>query len=611
MSGARRPRVGPGLRAPALLLLSLAAVVPTGLGGGPGLRAARAEEPPPALPAPGPAPAPAPSGEASDPALGADPAAAAAQLLVADALADEGRWGEAAEAYWKARKANLVDYRTHVRYQEMCLKAGDKHDDLVKDYTSLTSDYAGHFPFRLHRLRLEAPAARRTALEALLGERPQDGDVLLELVATLLDLGDLPAAQKALTTGQALVPSARADEALFLAAEIELGLGLKAEARKRVAALLTSRPDHRGALLLTARLDLLEGRVPEALAGARKVLEGRPLHLAARLLLSEALMRSDKRDEAITALEEPLRVVKDVPELLLALGDLTARLETDAGYTKALELYERVLAAPSPPPAAQQRARYGKAWVLERQLKWKEAEELYRKVLSADASDVRALHSVGFCAMKQGRVSESQVQFRKALDLQPQFLPAVLDLAATYDLQADYATALKHYEKVLKTKGWETNLRALVNAAFDHEALAAFPKATELLLKAHKVAPEDVDIVVWLGDNAYFKEEWKPAEKWYQKAVTMDPKAFFGWRGLGFTLGHLKRWPDAAAALEKAREIKPADKDVLLALGDIYMSELEDYEKAVAAFEAYVQAGGDDPAIPELITELRNLIASK
>lgn len=561
--------------------------------------------PAPAAPAPA---APAPAEEAADPAAGADTAAASTALLQADALRDEGRWGEAAEAYWKARKANPADFRTHQRYQEMCLKAGDKVEDLLKDYDALAAEYATHLSFRLHRMRLDPAGVRLGALEALAKEQPTEVAVSLELAAAAVEVGELAKAQKALAAAAGRVPSDRAHEALFLQLELDVRAGALPEARKRVTELLVAKPQQREGLLLLARLDLLEGRLPEASDGARKVLAQRPLHLAAALLLSEALSRGGKRDEAIAALEEPLRTLKDLPELLLPLADLSAQAETEPGYNKALELYERALSQ----RPGMLLALYGRAWVYERQTKWKEAEEAYRKALAQDPTFLRALHSIGYCAMRQGRASEAQVQFRKVLDQSPDFVPALLDLGATYDLQADYAGALKQYDRVLKTKGQENNLRALVNSAFDHEQLGAFPKATEFLLKAHKAAPNDVDIVTWLGDNVYFQEKWKDAEKWYQKAISMDEKAFFAWRGLGFTLGHEKRWTDAAAALERAKALKPTDKDVLLALGDIYLAELKDLPKALSSYEEYVKAGGDDPSIPELIEEIKKEIdASK
>ena len=60
--------------------------------------------------------------------------------------------------------------------------------------------------------------------------------------------------------------------------------------------------------------------------------------------------------------------------------------------------------------------------------------------------------------------------------------------------------------------------------------------------------PEDANIVVWLGDNAYFQKKWKVAEGWYQQGIALDEKSFFAWRGLGMALAQRKRWADAANA---------------------------------------------------------------
>jgi|GEM_PF-2349195 len=565
-----------------------------------------ADEAPAAQPPPGaePPPAQAPLDASSDPAEGADLAAAERALTQADGLREEGRWNEAAESYWAARKANPAEFRTHRLYQDMCRRAGDDLSKLVTDYDGLVASYPAHVAFRVHRLRLEPAAARLAALDTLRAQHPQDGDLALDLARAALETGDIVKAQKLLKDLAGALSGARAVDAVLLAVEADLRAGAQVEARKRSDAALAAQPDNRELLLCAARLDLLDGLLESGVERVTKVLAARPNHLAATLVASELLSRQGKRDEAIAVLERALRTAKDSPDVLLPLADLVASQETEVAYARAMELYTKVLESRSNHP----RALYGQAWILERQVKWKEAEELYRKALIADASWARAVHSVGYCQFRQGRVSEAQVQIKKALDLDPLLISAMLDLAATYDAQANYAQALKQYEKVLKLKGQEQNLRALVNCAFDHEALGAFLKAHEMLLKAHKVAPADVDIVVWLGDNDYFQEKWKDAEKWYQNAVGMDAKAFFAWRGLGFTLGHQKRWVDAAAALEKARVLRPTDKDVLLALGDMYLSELEDLEKALAAYEGYVQAGGDDPQVPELITEIKKAL---
>ena len=215
------------------------------------------------------------------------------------------------------------------------------------------------------------------------------------------------------------------------------------------------------------------------------------------------------------------------------------------------------------------------------------------------------MNSIGYCLFKQGRVTESQVQFKRALDMDRDFVTAQANLGSTLDAQTKYKDAIKLYEKILKKRGQSENLRALINCAFDYEALGSFPKALKLLVKAHKILPEDANIMVWIGDNHYFGKKWREAVKWYQMAVAKDDKSFFGWRGLGLTFAQRKRWADAVGALEKASEVKPDDLDIYVILGDIYLAELDDLQKALARYEEYINRGGTDPDVEEVIKEIK------
>jgi tetratricopeptide (TPR) repeat protein len=554
-----------------------------------------ADEPP--TPGP-PAVAENPAGDSAAPE--GDPAKAAKIFDEAEAAREEGRWSEAADLFWKAIKADASHFRAHVRYQESCAAAGDDASRLLKDYDGFVADYPTVAAFKLHRLRLDRPVDRLSALEALRRAGPVDGDLLLEIGRAQLAAGNPAEALKPLSDALGMLPPERTD-ALVLLAKAEIASGRAADAQKRVEKALAALPGFFDGHLLLARIHFAAGRFDMACAESGKVLEARPLHLAATLYKGEALSRLGKRDDAIATLEAALRVAGKSPELRTAIGDLSAQIETEIGWAKASDQYAEAVKASDGYP----RAHYGMGWVLERQGKYKEAEEKYRAVLAAIPDAPTAVHSVGFCLFRQGRITEAQVQFKKALDLDAEFVPAYLDLGATYDAQADYNQAIKWYEKLLRKKGHEHNFRALVNLAFDYEHLGAFPKAEDYLKQAQKLRPQDVDVLVWLGDNSYFQEKWKDAAAYYQRAIGLDDKSFFGWRGLGFAMAHQKRWADAVQALEQAKTLRPTDKDVLLALGDIYLSELKDLESALAAYEAYVAAGGDDPDVPALIEEIR------
>lgn len=513
---------------------------------------------------------------------------------------EERQIDAAATGFWKALEADPLNYHAHVHYQESALAAGDPLSEIKADYDKFIEDYPAQVCFKLHRLRLEETEPRLEALAKYVKSHAKIADVHLEVGRAHLARGEAKQAVAALTKALALKTGTRGD-ILVMLAEAEHAAGKTEDAMKRLDAAVKAKPAAFEARLVLARLQLLSNMAEPSAANADVVIKQRPSYLAAFLIKSEALVQLGKEDEARDALSSAYRINKEVNEVVLAYADLWARMETDASYQQATKLYGEVLERDE----ESYRALYGLGWVLERLEKYEEAEEKYREVAGIKPNSVAAINSVGYVLFKQGRVSEAQVQFKRALDLDRTFVSAQANLGATLDAQAKYSDAIKIYEKVLKMKGQEGNIRALINCAFDYEAIASFPKAQALLLRAHKLLPEDANIVVWLGDNHFFQRKWKDSEKWYQMAIALDEKSFFGWRGLGLTMGQRKRWSDAAQALEKASKLKPDDLDMYVTLGDIYYSELKDLKTALARYEEFIQRGGNDPDVSDAILEIK------
>ncbi|MDJ0520624.1 MAG: tetratricopeptide repeat protein [Planctomycetota bacterium] len=520
------------------------------------------------------------------------------------AAREEHLVSEAADAFWKAVESDPLNYRACVHYQETALAAGDPIADIQRDFDKFVEDYPTYLCFKLHRMRLDAPDARLEALTKLAKSKVKSSDVHLEIGRVLLAKGQAKSAVEALTKALALKVGDRPD-VLLLLAEAEHAVGKTEAAMQRLDAAVKAKAAFFQARVMLARLQLLMEQPEPAAANADVVVKQRPSYIAAFLIKSEALLQLEKEDEARETLKAAYRINKEVDDVVIAYADLWARQETEASYQQAVKLYQEVVDRNE----ESWRALYGQGWVLERLEKFEEAEEKYREVAGIRPSSVAAINSVGYVLFKQGRVSEAQVQFKRALDLDETFVTAMANLGATLDAQAKYGEAIKIYEQVLKMKGQEDNLRALINCAFDYEAVGSLPKAQTLLLRAHKVLPEDPNIVVWIGDNNYFQRKWKDAEKWYQQAIAIDEKLFFGWRGLGLTMAQRKRWSDAAQALEKASKLKPEDLEMYVILGDIYYGELKDLKSALTKYEEFVQRGGNDPEIRDAILEIKKELA--
>ncbi len=529
-----------------------------------------------------------------------DPRASALHVADGDSAYEAGRWKEAADCYWKAIEMDRTNYDAHVKYQRASLRQGVAVADLSADYDSFVRDFPADPAFKLHRARLDPPDARLKEIDAL-GGKATPADLAYETALALLEQDDTTKALKEL---ESAVKKGATPRVEVLLVRTLARAGQSSEAEKR----LKDRLDDPVFALEGARLSLATGAYDEAVKRADVVLAVRPASAAALLVRAEARLRTGHEPEAIEILTGARRATQDATPVLLALAGLLGHgPDPDKALPAAAELYDTVLKR----DAKDTRAIYGMAWVLERQLKYKEAEDLYRKAASLLPTDASCVESIGFVLFRQGRVSDAAVQFKKAIDLDPDYASAYANLGAMHDEKAEYNEAIDWYEKLLKLRGQKDNIRALVNCAFDHEQLGNFSKAESYLRHAVAIRPKDADLVTWLADNLYFQEKWRDATKLYLQATDLDPKAFYAWRGLGLAFGQQNKWSDAADALEKAKQLKPKDLDLLLRLGGLYLQELENLDKALENFQAYEDNGGDDPAVPDTIAEIQKQIGDK
>lgn len=534
----------------------------------------------------------------------ADPLAAGKHAEQGDVLREEGKWDEASRAYGKSLDADENQYLVHVRYQEAVIKSG-KGAELVPEYDELLKERPADAALKLHRMRLDPPASRVERLVPMVRATPGDGMLQLELGRAALAAGETSVAKKALEAAFAVAP--RLADVFELSCEALRRAGDGAGLRTRLENRLKQDPESFETLIRLARLDLVEGRTKDAYERAVAVLGMRPSYLVAMLVRSEAASRLGKAEEALQALEAALRLNPADPDALIATADLVAKGAAEEGLKRAVELYKKALEVKPAPPAL--RAWYGLGWAHERLNQLKEAGEAYREASLLAPSDAAIVNSVGVVLLKQKSFQSALVQFRKAIDLDPKSPEAYLNVAMVAEQQNDWNEAIKQYQKVLGMKGQEGNIRALLNCAFDHEALSQFKKAEELLVRVRQLRPQDSDVATFLGDNLFFQKKWKDAVRAYQDAVKLDEKNRFAWRGLGMALAQDDKLKEGIEALEKARALKPDDPPTLIVLGDLYLMQQE-LEKALEAYRAYVKAGGTNQDVPVLIEAIEKELAS-
>jgi tetratricopeptide (TPR) repeat protein len=245
--------------------------------------------------------------------------------------------------------------------------------------------------------------------------------------------------------------------------------------------------------------------------------------------LGVALERSGDKEQAVQAYR---RAVELDPAYELAQTKLGYMLIQLGDYEGACRAYERALKD----DPGQALAHNGLGSALERLGKHAEAEACYRKALSIDPDYATALRNLGSILIRKGGFAESERHLARFVALQPDSIEGRGNLGYVRMQLGDVDGAEEMYRAVLADKADEPV--TLTNYGLMQLELGQVAEATAKL----------------------------------ERAVTLDPKSFFGLRGLGRALIHPQAPPelrDAKRALdlvERCQELRGEDEPTLLHL---------------------------------------------
>lgn len=175
-----------------------------------------------------------------------------------------------------------------------------------------------------------------------------------------------------------------------------------------------------------------------------------------------------------------------------------------------------------------------------------------------------------YMAMKQMDLAVKH--FKKAIEIKPDYAPAINNLGIAYLNKKEWDTAIMYFKEVAENLLYATPHFALSNLGWAH----------------------------------YNKKEYELAEKFYLKALEIDPKFIKALAGLGKTYTAMGRGSEAVAVLEKAVKDYPRSGQLNLELARAYAISGE-YEKALAAYENAVELAPDSALIREAETEAQKI----
>jgi tetratricopeptide (TPR) repeat protein len=123
---------------------------------------------------------------------------------------------------------------------------------------------------------------------------------------------------------------------------------------------------------------------------------------------------------------------------------------------------------------------------------WKTPERLWESTLKVSPLSPRAHNNMGDVYSRTGNMEAAMLEFRKAIELNPNYADAYHNLANTYYSQGNLGQAILYYQKAVASN--PGLFESHYNLGIAYINIGDFDKATEELTKAAQLRPDDKNV---------------------------------------------------------------------------------------------------------------------
>lgn len=259
------------------------------------------------------------------------------------------------------------------------------------------------------------------------------------------------------------------------------------------------------------------------------------------------------------------------------VGDLISKAE-DAivrnDYDQALSNLQKVIELKPANPQQLGRAFYDHGYVKEEQNYLLQAEADYRKAIVVDPKQFESHAALGQLLARQDQWKEARHELEMAATLQP----------ASGDRAEEIATV----DRTL----------ARVDADLHDDSVAS-----EALLAALRLTPEQPDDTLLAAQLAEDQKNYPGAEQEYKKLLASNPRSTAGVEGLARSLIHQKQFSGAEEVLQQGLQREP-NNPVLLAESATALANQGKTEDAIQQLESLHRQNPNQPAITRMLADL-------
>jgi tetratricopeptide (TPR) repeat protein len=219
----------------------------------------------------------------------------------------------------------------------------------------------------------------------------------------------------------------------------------------------------------------------------------------------------------------------------------------------------------------------------------REAEELYRQILSFQPEHVGALHMLGLTERQAGHNEVATELFRRAIALRPDWAEAHCNLGnALKDLRRVDAAIIEYNEAIRHKPGYALAHYNLANALRDKKqfdgAMAAYRRALD-------ISPDLAEAHNNLGTLLQRENQFEQSIEEYRRALACNPNFPEAYNNLGNACRDIEQFDQAAAAYQQCFALRPNYAEahynfaiLLLTRGD-FQNGWEEYEWRLRSHE--------------------------
>ena len=195
--------------------------------------------------------------------------------------------------------------------------------------------------------------------------------------------------------------------------------------------------------------------------------------------------------------------------------------------------------------------------------------------------------NLGTALHDEGRLDDAAARFRQALEIAPDYVPALNNLGVTLRAQGRVDDAIRTYGEGLRMRGDYPDLHFnLANALL---AQNRADEAADHFRQASAGAPDSAGVHNNLGTALAERGQLPEAAAAFERALALEPTSARAHRNLGNVLSSLGRPDEALGHLQRAVELTPDDPEARYDLG-VFLLETNRLDDAVAALTAAIAA---------------------